>query len=1178
MRLLHRKPDGSFGLTEFSWDKVPPYAILSHTWGPDSEEVVFKDIDNGQASHKSGWKKLEFCGEQAAHHDLRYFWVDTCCIDKSSSAELTEAINTMFRWYKEATKCYVYLTDVSTASCDMRNLESETEWKANFRNSRWFTRGWTLQELIAPASVEFFSVEGIWLGNKQSLKAEVHEITGIDVQALQGHDLSGFGVAQKMAWASKRNTTREEDQAYCLLGIFGVHMPLIYGEGKRAFRRLEKEIRESISLGQTPRTQQIDLSCPSSLNPKYTREAFLSSLFFPEHETRRANVKPPWEATFQWIFQDDDSERPKKSKFAEWLQSESSTYWISGKAGSGKSTLMAYILHEYSLKDNLKIWSNGNDVLVLSFFFWRAGSTLQKSVSGILRSLLYQLLEERPGVADFLAAKFRLASGRVPCWTERRLAELLQAALEEVADQYLCLFIDGLDEFQGDTEELLNLIFKLQALKNVKCCLSSRPEGQLVARLSTHEQLRLQDLNFSDIRHFVEERLTANGNTYDSLGSQWIATNIADKAEGVFLWAALVTRSVIEGLQTGDDDDMVRKRIQSTPSGMEDLFMQMLTSIDDFHRDSLSFYLEVMRSENPSRESDGETPSVALITACRNPEDPTDYQEFVKKCHRTETQISAQSKGLLEVVDDNSWLLYRDGEEMDERIVWAIPQHPECSARLSTSESRKGIIKSRLQTPLCPIHQDLLAFEMKTMSFIHRSAYEFIFSPQCEQALGTSTPISSASIQASLVLGRLKLLAAAPTLVDGNSGEVLERRLIVIRKIADYAHLPDKGYAFLTELQDMLPAFSMEELVGVTEETADEVQSMWSQQTALSQQALGPLFFWQACVEKASQVDYVQRHLSDITELDFRGVMLASLCRTCIDVLSEEVKKRVKFSENIVMLLRSMLKNLGQEYQEMTLRLECSNQSLRFGEAEFNLNGSRYYHHYDMSWLHMEPAPETHDDSIVCGMAELYHRWLCLIQGLISTECTNRGQIRLMVENVEEVTNMIKRIIEPWDTHISIRPIQEFHLSANYLFFELSAAVFIQNVSAFEWRYEGFPGPALVYDSEPSLRIICKSRTSPKRWKKTSKVFSVGVVAVHNLRPRVTARLLDFIRLVSRNTLRKNYPPQPFRGSGEEYLEFQELLINDVWENVDQKLDAWQQLYIIACLKTRLQSMWLELP
>ena len=250
MRLLHRKDDGSIGLTEFFGNKVPPYAILSHTWGPDGEEVIFKDIENGQASRKSGWRKIEFCEEQASHDGLKYFWVDTCCIDKSSSAELTEAINTMFRWYQEATKCYVYLTDVSATTNNAENLESEYTWMDEFRNSRWFTRGWTLQELIAPASVEFFSDKGTRLGDKRSLETEIHGITKINTLALRGDDLSKFGVEQKMAWASNRNTTREEDQAYCLLGIFDVHLPLIYGEGKKAFRRLEREIRDTMDPGQ----------------------------------------------------------------------------------------------------------------------------------------------------------------------------------------------------------------------------------------------------------------------------------------------------------------------------------------------------------------------------------------------------------------------------------------------------------------------------------------------------------------------------------------------------------------------------------------------------------------------------------------------------------------------------------------------------------------------------------------------------------------------------------------------------------------------------------------------------------------------------------------------------------------------------------------------------------------
>jgi hypothetical protein len=245
MRLLKRQVSGEFGLTEFFGNKIPPYAILSHTWGAEGEEVTFKDLIENTGNNKAGYGKIRFCGEQAAIDDLHYFWVDTCCIDKSSSAEVTEAINSMFRWYQEAAKCYVYLTDVSIHDFDKADNFSQSA----FRKSRWFTRGWTLQELIAPKSVEFFSLEGKRLGDKRSMEKQIYEITKIDVQALRGDPLSDFSVADRMLWAAKRETTREEDKAYCLLGIFDIHMPLIYGEEKKAFTRLNKEISNS-SKGQ----------------------------------------------------------------------------------------------------------------------------------------------------------------------------------------------------------------------------------------------------------------------------------------------------------------------------------------------------------------------------------------------------------------------------------------------------------------------------------------------------------------------------------------------------------------------------------------------------------------------------------------------------------------------------------------------------------------------------------------------------------------------------------------------------------------------------------------------------------------------------------------------------------------------------------------------------------------
>ncbi|TVY55068.1 Vegetative incompatibility protein HET-E-1, partial [Lachnellula suecica] len=241
IRLLQRKTDGEIVFRETTSSDVPAYAILSHTWG--DEEVIFQDIEAGADSktvNEAGWEKIQFCAKQAAADGLQYFWIDTCCIDKKNAVELGAAINSMFRWYQNAARCYVYLSDVSKSD---NKTDDQTAWEDTFRKSRWFTRGWTLQELIAPRLVDFYSSEGERLGNKSTLEVRIHQITGIEKNALRGDTLSNFSIKERRAWAEQRNTSVEEDAAYCLIGIFDVSMVPNYGERKdQAFRRLEEEI------------------------------------------------------------------------------------------------------------------------------------------------------------------------------------------------------------------------------------------------------------------------------------------------------------------------------------------------------------------------------------------------------------------------------------------------------------------------------------------------------------------------------------------------------------------------------------------------------------------------------------------------------------------------------------------------------------------------------------------------------------------------------------------------------------------------------------------------------------------------------------------------------------------------------------------------------------------------
>lgn len=236
---------------------IPPYAILSHTWGDPEQEILFSDLQSNdtapwQKSKSRSWAKIKGTCVQARKAEIDYVWIDTCCIDKSSSAELQEAINSMFRWYENAQVCFAYLSDLSPAQGDV--VDVYASGAGSFRNSRWFTRGWTLQELLAPLDIIFFDEKWVEIALKRELSAVLEQITGIRSEFIwRGSvpselgigafaSLSRASIAEKMSWMSKRQTTRREDIAYCMLGIFDIHMPMLYGEGARAFTRLQEEL------------------------------------------------------------------------------------------------------------------------------------------------------------------------------------------------------------------------------------------------------------------------------------------------------------------------------------------------------------------------------------------------------------------------------------------------------------------------------------------------------------------------------------------------------------------------------------------------------------------------------------------------------------------------------------------------------------------------------------------------------------------------------------------------------------------------------------------------------------------------------------------------------------------------------------------------------------------------
>jgi hypothetical protein len=490
MRLLHTIGDGRLGWTEdLIGDKIPAYAILSHTW-KEGQEVTFadlKDIDNAvdvDTQRKEGYQKIRFCAQQAKRDGLDYFWVDTCCIDKTNSQELQEAINSMFCWYQNAEKCYVLLSDVENNSLEGHG-SLRRRWKAAFRKSRWFNRGWTLQELLAPRSVEFFSKEGELLGDKQSLKDTISEITGIPSEALLGKQVSEFSVAERFSWAEDRQTTRDEDGAYCLFGIFNIHLPLIYGEGKEnALERLRGAAilkHKGRSRNQEERLRKI-CSWLSAPDP--------STNYHKAHKQRQAE-------TGLWLLE--------SAKFAEWKERAASRLWLYGIPGCGKTILSSTVV------EDLLQYCHDDTNMVTAYFYFDFNDTQKQDPKLMLRSLLCQLLQRSFMILKGVDALFSSCANGQWKPSSHALLQVTREAAQEFTHVYVVL--DALDECTQRSElmDMLETVAGWQ-LDNLHLLMTSRKERDIERSLEEYireeDAVCLQrDVVDQDIQRYIQQRL-----------------------------------------------------------------------------------------------------------------------------------------------------------------------------------------------------------------------------------------------------------------------------------------------------------------------------------------------------------------------------------------------------------------------------------------------------------------------------------------------------------------------------------------------------------------------------------------------------------------------------------------------------------------------------------------------
>ncbi|KAK6429893.1 hypothetical protein LTR95_013958 [Oleoguttula sp. CCFEE 5521] len=544
-----------YRLTEFlDHGTVPRYAILSHTWLKAGEdEPTFKDLQEGLGQEKPGYKKIEFCGEQARRDELEYFWVDTCCINKENRSELSYAIRSMFRWYRNSDRCYVYMSDVS----DSEHSIIPTSWASEFDRSRWFTRGWTLQELLAPRIVEFYSSECVLLGSKILLAEHISEITRISRSALNGHTLSRFSREERFGWSSSRETSRPEDKAYSLLGIFGVDMPVVYDEGAGgAFRRLEEAIER-----QNRCIRDIRLSDPRDDKKRI-------------EENKGGLLKD----AYCWILQ--------TIEFQQWRSAEhSSILWIKGDPGKGKTMLLCGIIDELE--------ECSGKMPVLSYFFCQATDRRADNAAAVFRGLIFMFVHQWPSLVSHFQAEYDTAGKSlfedVNAWVA--LSRILRSILQDPMVDGAHVIVDALDECATDQQKLLDfIVVGLPPGSHIKWIVSSRNWLNIERAIGSAKQaiklsLELNEKSVSAaVTIYIHLKVTelAQRNDYNTAEQEAVQRNLEHSAQDTFLWVALVCQELLD--VPGWEASSLS---QEYPAGLEPLYSRMIEQISRSRRSKL---------------------------------------------------------------------------------------------------------------------------------------------------------------------------------------------------------------------------------------------------------------------------------------------------------------------------------------------------------------------------------------------------------------------------------------------------------------------------------------------------------------------------------------------------------------------------------------------------------------
>ncbi|OTB11080.1 hypothetical protein K445DRAFT_69085, partial [Daldinia sp. EC12] len=328
----------------------------------------------------------------------------------------------------------------------------------------------------------------------------------------------------------------------------------------------------------------------------------LKSLFFPEISSREENVELTYPETYQWALASEnkhtDNSHEATPNLLQWLKSGSGMFWVSGKAGSGKSTFIKFVLGDKRTRKAVDLWAGSKETIVASYFFWAQGMMLQQTQRGLLQAIHYQILSTIPRLIKFYDADPHCG---VRQWTEQRLLTVFKTILTQTEIPIgLCLFVDGLDENTENPTEVLQLLCQMTEMKNFKCVISSRPWAIFHRMLKPYPQICLQELTKDDITYFIAGKieLACDINPLDKYQQLTLTELLASNAEGVFLWASLVTASIVDGIRNGDDFKELLSRIAEFPPRLNEMYHLIVSRIDDRYKKQATRIFRLLQLEH----------------------------------------------------------------------------------------------------------------------------------------------------------------------------------------------------------------------------------------------------------------------------------------------------------------------------------------------------------------------------------------------------------------------------------------------------------------------------------------------------------------------------------------------------------------------------------------------------